>query len=95
VLWRWIVCLYNREDETTANMHAAHLALCFHAQLIVSHTLLNTPAAPSVEFKFVDGTEKYFDSQSFTAREMMDEVLLNAMQMDTQWELDEKNIDDV
>jgi len=62
---------------------------------VISHTLLNTPEAPSVIFKFVDGTEKLFDSQQFTAREMMDEVLLNTMQMNTQWELEEKNIDDV
>jgi hypothetical protein len=61
----------------------------------VAHTLLNTPEAPSVKFDFVDGTEKFFDSQSFTAREMMDEVLLNTMQMNTQWQLEEKNIDDV
>lgn len=61
----------------------------------MSHTLLNTPEAPSINFKFVDGNEKFFDSQSFTAREMMDEVLMNTMQMDLQWQMEEKNIDDV
>lgn len=64
-------------------------------QLVVSHTLLTEPLAPSVSFKFVDETEKFFDSQSFTAKEMMDEVLLNTMRMDLQWQLEEKNIDDL
>jgi ethanolamine utilization protein EutQ (cupin superfamily) len=64
-------------------------------KLVISHTLLNTAEAPSVTFKFVDGNEKLFDSQLFTAREMIDEVLLNTNQIDTQWQLEDKNIDDV
>jgi hypothetical protein len=39
--------------------------------------------------------QKMYDSQMFNAREMIDEILLITMDMNTKWQLDGKNIDDI
>mmetsp|Transcript_15982 Transcript_15982/g.27067 ORF Transcript_15982/g.27067 Transcript_15982/m.27067 type:complete len:116 (+) Transcript_15982:1293-1640(+) len=64
-------------------------------KLVVNATTTASAAPPSVVFKYVDGTEQAFDSQEFICKEMMDSVFLRAMQIDIDFELDGKSVDDV
>lgn len=46
-----------------------------------------------LDYAFVS-IQKMFDSQMFTAREIIDEIHLITMDMNTKWQLDGKNVDE-
>lgn len=62
--------------------------------LKVKAHVVATPDPPSVVFKFVDGTEKVFDSQEFIVNEMMEKVFLHSMEINNDYEMNGKSIDD-
>ncbi|CAB9509873.1 expressed unknown protein [Seminavis robusta] len=53
------------------------------------------PDPPSVLFKMVDESELFFDSREFDIEEMMFKVHLTTMQLDNQFEIDGKDIDEI
>lgn len=50
---------------------------------------------PSVKFEYVDGTNTEFDSQSYDVNEMLMEVHALTSEIDMNFELEGKNIDDM
>lgn len=64
-------------------------------KLEVKSSVLSTPDAPSVAFKFIDGTEHSFDSQEYNCKEMMEQVYFRAMEIDTEFEKAGKSPDDI
>ena len=52
------------------------------------------PDPPSVIFKFVDDTEKKFDSQNFEVQEILFDVHLELDRMDNEFEMAGKSLDD-
>eukprot|EP01083_Nonionella_stella_P145698 457047_1 len=59
----------------------------------VNINIVGTADPPLVEFEFIDGSKKEFDSQGFLANEMLDEVYLFANSLDIEYELEGKTID--
>jgi len=49
---------------------------------------------PEVKFELVDGNKITFDSQNFLANEMLDDIYVVTNQMDIDYELEGKSIDD-
>jgi hypothetical protein len=56
--------------------------------------VLGTVDPPKVRFVFVDGKDQVFDSQSFIAKEILSDVFQIANNLDIQYELDGKNVDE-
>jgi hypothetical protein len=50
---------------------------------------------PIVQFSFADGTEKIFDCQEDLASDMMFQVHLKTMQLDAEYEMAGKSIDEM
>mmetsp|Transcript_23181 Transcript_23181/g.33907 ORF Transcript_23181/g.33907 Transcript_23181/m.33907 type:complete len:114 (+) Transcript_23181:224-565(+) len=63
-------------------------------KLKINKNVVGTIDTPSVEFEFVDGTVKTFDSKEFLAKEMLSEVYTTADNLDIEYELAGKSIDD-
>mmetsp|Transcript_21261 Transcript_21261/g.24165 ORF Transcript_21261/g.24165 Transcript_21261/m.24165 type:complete len:117 (+) Transcript_21261:67-417(+) len=60
----------------------------------INTQILGTVDPPSVEFEFVDGNKKIFDSQDMHVNEMLNEVFLAANTLDIEYELEGKSVDD-
>ena len=54
----------------------------------------NRPAAPSANFTFVDGTETFFETKDYHAPDIMFQVHLKGMQLDAEYEMAGKSIDE-
>jgi hypothetical protein len=70
----------------------------YHAanpNLKINTHVLGTAAAPEVVFKFIDDTEKRFDSKDYTANEILFDVHLSLDQKDNEYEMSGKSLDDV
>lgn len=52
------------------------------------------PDAPSVNFKLVDDSDIFFDTRNFKIEEMMFQVHLTTMQLDNEYELAGRSIDE-
>mmetsp|Transcript_23439 Transcript_23439/g.28186 ORF Transcript_23439/g.28186 Transcript_23439/m.28186 type:complete len:115 (+) Transcript_23439:124-468(+) len=63
-------------------------------KLQINTHVVGTPYPPSVVFKFVNDNEKIFDSSEYDASEIMYETLLEAMQINNEYEMEGKSIDD-
>uniref|UniRef100_A0A7S2REZ9 Large ribosomal subunit protein mL53 n=1 Tax=Eucampia antarctica TaxID=49252 RepID=A0A7S2REZ9_9STRA len=64
-----------------------------HPKLKIATHILSTVDPPAVQFKFVDGTEKAFDSEEYLVNEMMGEVFMMAEQLDNEYEMEGKSLD--
>lgn len=64
-----------------------------HPKLKISTHVVATVDPPKVEFQFVDGTKKEFNSEEYQVQEMMGEVFMQAEQMDNQYEMEGKSLD--
>ena len=56
--------------------------------------MIGTAEPPEVLFKFVDDTEKRFESAEYKANEILFDVHLFLDRMDNEWEMQGKSIDD-
>jgi len=56
--------------------------------------ILSTPDAPHVNFIFANDTTANFDSQNYDAKEIMDEVWMRTSQIEVDYELENRSIDD-
>lgn len=63
-------------------------------KLKINTMVVGTTEPPKVEFEFIDGVIKTYDSQQFQAKEMLDEVFLTANNMDIEFELEGKSVND-
>eukprot|EP00562_Extubocellulus_spinifer_P020931 CAMPEP_0178614008 /NCGR_PEP_ID=MMETSP0698-20121128/1942_1 /TAXON_ID=265572 /ORGANISM="Extubocellulus spinifer, Strain CCMP396" /LENGTH=115 /DNA_ID=CAMNT_0020252729 /DNA_START=185 /DNA_END=530 /DNA_ORIENTATION=- len=63
-------------------------------KLVVTPTISSTAEPPRAEFKFVDGSERKFDSQEFQVKEILSEVFQHTTNMDNEYEIAGKSIDD-
>jgi len=63
-------------------------------KLKINTMVVGTTDPPKVEFEFIDGTVSTYDSQQFQAKEMLDEVFLTANNLDIEYELEGKSVDD-
>lgn len=63
-------------------------------RLKINTKVVGTVDPPIAEFEFVDGTVVSYDTQSFQAKEMLDEIFMTANNMDIEFELEGKSIDD-
>ena len=52
------------------------------------------PNPPAARFLFADGTEQKFETNQFVVNEIMFQVHLKAMQLDADYELEGKSIED-
>mmetsp|Transcript_1801 Transcript_1801/g.2593 ORF Transcript_1801/g.2593 Transcript_1801/m.2593 type:complete len:118 (+) Transcript_1801:80-433(+) len=64
-------------------------------KLKIAANVVSTPNPPQVRFQFADDSEHLFDSQNFLANEMLDEVYLITNEMDIDYEIEGKSIDDM
>mmetsp|Transcript_2944 Transcript_2944/g.4785 ORF Transcript_2944/g.4785 Transcript_2944/m.4785 type:complete len:117 (-) Transcript_2944:64-414(-) len=64
-------------------------------KLEIDAKVLNSAEAPSAVFKFVDDSQIDFDSENYDTKEILHSVYLKAMQLNTEYEMDGKNIDDI
>jgi len=55
---------------------------------------LGTAGPPEVVFKFIDDTEKRFDSQHLKANEIMFDVHLDLDRLDNEYEMSGKSLDE-
>jgi hypothetical protein len=53
------------------------------------------PTPPTAVFQFIDETTKEFETAQSKVNEMMFQVHLKAMQLDAEYEMEGKNIDDL
>ncbi len=63
-------------------------------KMVLNVDVLGTAEPPVVNFEFVDGTKKDFQSQSFIANEMLSEIYMIANNLDIEYELAGKSVDD-
>lgn len=63
-------------------------------KLKVITKVVGTVDPPSVRFVYVDGNDQMFDSQNYIAKEILAEVFQRANNLDIQFELDGKNVDE-
>lgn len=56
--------------------------------------VVGTVDPPKVRFVFVDGRDQNFNSQNYIAKEILAEVFQIANNLDIQFELDGKNVDE-
>lgn len=63
-------------------------------KLKLNINIAHTAAPPAIVFTFVDGKVLDFDSQKFICNEMMFKVLLKASEIDVDYEMNGRNIDD-
>lgn len=57
--------------------------------------IVSTIDPPLIDFQFVDGSQKSFDSQGYHAKEILDEVYQYLTNLDMEYQLADKNIDDL
>ena len=62
--------------------------------LKINTHVIGTAEPPEVLFKFVDDTEKRFESAEYKANEILFDVHLFLDRMDNEWEMQGKSIDD-
>jgi hypothetical protein len=62
--------------------------------LKINTEVMGTPDAPEVTFKFIDDTEKRFDSKNFKANEILFDVHLFLDRLDNEFEMSGKSLDD-
>lgn len=62
--------------------------------LSINTHVLGTAGPPEVVFKFIDDTEKRFDSQHLKANEIMFDVHLNLDRLDNEYEMSGKSLDE-
>eukprot|EP00531_Pseudo-nitzschia_arenysensis_P003154 CAMPEP_0116128002 /NCGR_PEP_ID=MMETSP0329-20121206/7131_1 /TAXON_ID=697910 /ORGANISM="Pseudo-nitzschia arenysensis, Strain B593" /LENGTH=114 /DNA_ID=CAMNT_0003622119 /DNA_START=100 /DNA_END=444 /DNA_ORIENTATION=- len=63
-------------------------------KLKINTEVLGTTAAPEVVFKFIDDTEKRYESQNYTAGEIFFDVHLSLDNLDNEFEMSGKSLDD-
>jgi len=63
-------------------------------KLKINTEVLGTAAAPEVVFKFFDDTEKRYDSRNYTASEIFFDVHLSLDNLDNEFEMSGKSLDD-
>ena len=63
-------------------------------QLAINVDAHNRPAAPSANFTFVDGTSTLFETKDYHAPEIMFQVHLKGMQLDAEYEMEGKSVDE-
>ena len=54
----------------------------------------NRPAAPSAAFGFVDGSDLSFETKDYHAPEILFQVHLKGMQLDAEYEMAGKSVDE-
>eukprot|EP00536_Pseudo-nitzschia_multiseries_P010434 jgi/Psemu1/289086/fgenesh1_pg.318_\ len=64
-------------------------------KLEINTHVLGSASPPEVVFKFIDDTEKRYDSRHFTANEIFFDVHLSLDNLDTEFELSGKSLDDL
>ena len=62
--------------------------------LKINTHVIGTAEPPEILFKFVDDTEKRFESAEYKANEILFDVHLFLDRMDNEWEMQGKSIDD-
>ena len=63
-------------------------------QLAIHVDVHNRPAGPSANFTFVDGTSVDFETNEYHAPEIMFQVHLKGMQLDAEYEMAGKSVED-
>mmetsp|Transcript_15993 Transcript_15993/g.23706 ORF Transcript_15993/g.23706 Transcript_15993/m.23706 type:complete len:115 (+) Transcript_15993:1505-1849(+) len=63
-------------------------------KLKINVEVRNTVEPPSVVFQFVDDSEMKFESMKYKTRDIMFDVFLYSMNLDTTYELQGKSLDD-
>lgn len=63
-------------------------------RLKINVDIHNRPDAPTAFFKFIDETEQSFETYQYNCFEMIFQIHLKGMQLDAEYELDGKNIDE-
>lgn len=64
-------------------------------KLAIKLDVHSRPTAPVAVFHFVDETTKEFETEQSKVDEMLFQVHLKAMQLDAEYEMEGKNIDDL
>lgn len=63
-------------------------------KLQINTEVMGTAAPPEVVFKFIDDTEKRYESQHYTASEIFFDVHLSLDNLDNEFEMSGKSLDD-
>lgn len=63
-------------------------------KLKIGTHVVGTAEPPKVDFEFIDGTKKTYDSQNYQVKEILEDVFMTANNMDISYELEGKSVDD-
>mmetsp|Transcript_44838 Transcript_44838/g.54265 ORF Transcript_44838/g.54265 Transcript_44838/m.54265 type:complete len:119 (+) Transcript_44838:171-527(+) len=91
---------YNPLDGRTSSARALFLQLeasrfkTSNPKLKMNHVVASVPDPPSVSFQFADESKLDFDSQDYDVNEILTEVWMRATQIEVDFELSNRNIDD-
>lgn len=80
--------------ELLRQVHAKRFGTA-NPKLKITTDIHNRPDAPKAVLSFVDDSQQVFDTQENRADEMLFQVHLKLMQMDNEWEMSGKNIDEL
>lgn len=92
----WLLAFDSRTRSTRELMRQvqAERFVKSNPKLKINTMVVGTTDPPKVEFEFIDGTVRTYDSQQFQAKEMLDEIFLTANNLDIEYELEGKSVDD-
>lgn len=92
----WLLAFDSRTRSTRELMRQvqAERFVKSNPKLKINTMVVGTTDPPKVEFEFIDGTVTTYDSQQFQAKEMLDEIFLTANNLDIEYELEGKSVDD-
>lgn len=63
-------------------------------KLAINVDVHNRPVGPTANFVFIDGEERFFETKDYHAPEVMFQVHLKGMQLDAEYEMAGKSIDE-
>lgn len=64
-------------------------------RLKINVNIHNTYKTPIAQFNFIDGSDTKFETQKYDIKDMMFQIHLKAMQLDAEFEMDGKNIEEM
>mmetsp|Transcript_13057 Transcript_13057/g.26078 ORF Transcript_13057/g.26078 Transcript_13057/m.26078 type:complete len:111 (+) Transcript_13057:47-379(+) len=62
-------------------------------KFVVEPNITQMPIPPTVDIKFIDGSELNFDGHDYNAEEMMDHLLVHAREIDFEYEVGGKSVE--
>jgi hypothetical protein len=63
--------------------------------LAINVDVHDKPLAPTAIFTFVDETQETFDTKDYVAADIMFQIHLKGMQLEAEYEMDGKNVDEL